>query len=337
MFKLHNASWPGLVGKGPGTPEDFFTLDAMIDFTVKANVGGKKFDGLDLFLASPHVAIDSDDDALKALAEKLRTNNLVTGSFVAPIWGGTGGGSAIGSQEEINKFLTQVRAACRIAQKLADLGVRPYGCVRIDSSAPVTDWLADPLNMTKRLIATFKEAANIAAGEGQMLAAEGEICWGGMHSWRQIQRVLEGVARPAALGMQVDLAHTMLYMLGYNAPEDRILPADFDWSDADAFKAAYLKLVKELKEWLRDFHVAQNDGSVKGQGSHDKTGRHCLPNDPNGKLDITWCAAQWLSGHHPSVKHLCWDGCMFSNDIMQLPDTWNNILAAMLDVQKNVE
>jgi len=35
-----------------------------------------------------------------------------------------------------------------------------------------------------------------------------------------------------------------------------------------------------------DFHVAQNDGTVKGSGSHDKTGHHCLASDLNGKLDI---------------------------------------------------
>jgi hypothetical protein len=26
-------------------------------------------------------------------------------------------------------------------------------------------------------------------------------------------------------------AHTLLYILGYNAPEDAILPPDWDWSD----------------------------------------------------------------------------------------------------------
>ena len=26
------------------------------------------------------------------------------------------------------------------------------------------------------------------------------------------------------------MAHTLLFTLGYNAPEDRILPADFEWA-----------------------------------------------------------------------------------------------------------
>ena len=33
---------------------------------------------------------------------------------------------------------------------------------------------------------------------------------------------------------------------------------------------------------------------MKGSGSHDKTGRHCLPLDPNGKLDIVRDAGSWL-------------------------------------------
>ncbi len=49
-----------------------------------------------------------------------------------------------------------------------------------------------------------------------------------------------------------------------------------------------------LRPWTIDFHVAQNDATVKGSGSHDKTGRHCLPNDPNGKLDIVHHAGYWL-------------------------------------------
>ena len=46
--KLHNAMWPGLVGKGPDS-EPIIDLDTMLDMTVKAEVNGHKFDGVDLF------------------------------------------------------------------------------------------------------------------------------------------------------------------------------------------------------------------------------------------------------------------------------------------------
>ena len=53
-------------------------------------------------------------------------------------------------------------------------------------------------------------------------------------------------------------------------------------------------LTAALRPWTIDFHVAQNDGTVFGSGSHDKTGRHCQATDPNGKLDIPVDAGHWL-------------------------------------------
>ena len=78
-----------------------------------------------------------------------------------------------------------------------------------------------------------------------------------------------------------------------------------------------------LRPWTIDFHVAQNDGTVHGSGSHDKTGRHCQATDPNGKLDITRHAGYWLRDENgqpnKKIRHLCWDGCMFSNEVMMNP------------------
>src|SRR5438128_9869911 len=126
--KLHNATWPGVVGKGPDS-EPPIELDTMLDLTAAAEVDGIKFDGVDLFLFAPHVDIDSSDDDLKRLAERVRRRNLVIGSVVAPGWPPTGGGSAMGSDEERKKFLDQVRKGCRIAKRLRELRIRPYGVV----------------------------------------------------------------------------------------------------------------------------------------------------------------------------------------------------------------
>ena len=115
-----------------------------------------------------------------------------------------------------------------------------------------------------------------------------------MHSWRNNVQLLEMVDRPQTVGFQADMAHTMLFTMGYNAPEDRLLPDDFDWSQTDRLAEAYAKMAAALRPWTIDFHVAQNDGTVKGAGSHDKTGRHCPPPDPNGKLDIVRDAGAWL-------------------------------------------
>jgi sugar phosphate isomerase/epimerase len=333
--KLHNAAWPGVVGKGPDS-EPPIDLDTMLDLTAAAEYRGQKFDGVDLFLFAPHVDIDSSDAQLRELADKVRARNLVIGSVVAPVWPPTGGGSAMGDESERQKFLTQVRKGCQIAKRLRELGVRPYGVVRIDSADSPANWAKDPERNTARIADTFRQAAAIAADHGERLAAEGEICWGGMHSWRQMVRLLEQVDRPELVGFQADMAHTLLYVLGYNATEDRIVPANFDW-EPDALDAGLAKLTAALRPWTLDFHVAQNDATVKGSGSHDKTGRHCLPNDPNGKLNIARHAGYWLRDADGQLtrrfQHICWDGCMFPNSVMMSPQTWNDILAAMVSVR----
>ena len=95
---LHNAMWPGLVGKGGPGAEPPIDLDTMLDLTAAARSNGSRFDGVDLFLFDPHVSIDSTDDDLKRLADKIRAKGLVVGSLVAPVWPPTGGGSAMGER-----------------------------------------------------------------------------------------------------------------------------------------------------------------------------------------------------------------------------------------------
>src|SRR5881296_3284503 len=91
---LHNAMWPGLVGKGPDS-EPPIDLDTMLNLTAAAQVDGARFEGVDLFLSLPHTDIDSTDDDLKQLAEKISSKGLRAGSLVAPVWPPTGGGSAM--------------------------------------------------------------------------------------------------------------------------------------------------------------------------------------------------------------------------------------------------
>src|SRR5215470_17026636 len=335
--KLHNAMWPGLVGKGGPGAEPTIDLDTMLDLTAKASVDGAKFDGVDLFLFDPHVSIDATDDDLKRLVDKIAAKGLVVGSLVAPVWPPTNGGSAMGSEEDRRKFVTQVRKACAIGKKLRDLGIRTYGVVRIDSAASPSEWATDPDGNTRRIAETFSRACDVAEEFGERLAAEGEICWGGMHSWKKMIDLLERVNRPQTLGFQADMAHTLLYILGYNASEDAILPANWDWSDPGQLDEAMKTLTRALRPWTIDFHVAQNDATVKGSGTHDKTGHHCLPNDPNGKLRIAHHAGYWLHGEDGKLtkafRHICWDGCMFPNAVMEKQETWNSILSAMISVR----
>jgi hypothetical protein len=130
---LHNAMWPGLVGKGGPGAEPPIDLDTMLNLTAAARANGARFDGVDLFLFEPHVSIDSTDDDLKLLADKIGGKGLVVGSLVAPVWPPTGGGSAMGGNGDRGAFLSQVRKACAIGKKLrisASAVTASYGSIR---------------------------------------------------------------------------------------------------------------------------------------------------------------------------------------------------------------
>ncbi len=331
--KLHNAMWPGLVGKGDGEgQEPPISLEKMLDLTAAAEVNGQKFEGIDYFLFLPHTDPQASDDELKRIADMIAGKGFSVGSLVAPVWPGTVGDSAMGDSAARLRFLDAVRMACRIAKVFNEHGVRQYGVIRIDSAEfGVQKWRDNPESNTALIAETFREAARIAADSGERLAAEGEICWAGMHSWKDMLDLLEEVGMPETLGFQADLAHTYLYLMGYNAPEHALLKEPYT---EDEFYAAYEKMTDKLRPWTIDFHVAQNDGQVHGAGSHDKTGKHCPADDPNGKLDIVKCSSYWLKDA-PSrgIQHICWDGCMFPNATLENPSTWNTILSRMLDVR----
>lgn len=331
--KLHNATWPGIIGKGPDS-EPPIPFNEMLEMTAAAEVNGVKFDGVDLGLLDPHIDINGTDDDFKRVADKISGYGLKVGSLVAPIWGG----SAMGSKEDRKVLVDMVRKSCQFGKIMREQGIRPSGVVRIDSASSVESWAADPVINSKLIVQTFQKACDVAADFGEKLAAEGEICWGGMHSWKSMVEILEAVDRPN-IGFQADMAHTLLYLLGYNKPEDRILPENFDWDDREALTEGLKKVSNALRPWTIDFHVAQNDGTVHGTGSHDKTGRHCQATDPNGKLDVANDAGFWLRDENGNLtmtmKHICWDGCMFDNSVMTKQQTWNDILAMMIQVRES--
>ena len=96
-------------------------------------------------------------------------------------------------------------------------------------------------------------------------------------------------------------------------------------------------LTAALRPWTIRFHVAQNDATVKGSGTHDKTGHHCLPNIQMGSSALPTTREDWLHGPDgkltKAIRHICWDGCMFPNAVMMKQETWNDILRSMIAVR----
>ena len=54
-------------------------------------------------------------------------------------------------------------------------------------------------------------------------------------------------------------------------------------------------------------------------------------------MDIPRHAGYWLRDESGELtkafEHICWDGCMFPNEVLVKQQTWNDILAAMVAVR----
>ena len=108
--KLHNAMWPGLVGKEEGTDHPPISLERMLELTAGAEVGGQKYEGIDYFLFHPHTDPDASDDELRTIADSIAAKGLNVGSLVAPVWPGTVGDSAMGDEKSAEE---QAVSTCR--------------------------------------------------------------------------------------------------------------------------------------------------------------------------------------------------------------------------------
>ncbi len=124
------------------------------------------------------------------------------------------------------KFLKPSQVACRIAGVFNNIGVRQYG---VDphrfGRIGLADWCEDPKANTANDRRDVPQAAKIAADHGERLAAEGEICWAGMHSWKDDARTCwKRSAMPETRRASRPTWPTRyLYLLGYNAPEEHAL------------------------------------------------------------------------------------------------------------------
>lgn len=82
--KLHNAMWPGLVGKGDGPDQEPpISLQRMLELTAAANVNGQKFEGIDYFLFLPHTDPNASDAQIRSIADQIASYGFSVGSLVS--------------------------------------------------------------------------------------------------------------------------------------------------------------------------------------------------------------------------------------------------------------
>ena len=334
--KLHNAMWPGLVGKGPDA-EPPIDLDTMLDLTAAAEVDGVKFDGVDLFLYDPHIIIDRPGRRSSASP----TRSAARGSWSARSSRRSGRRSAAARRWDDGRAREVPRPG---RQGLPDRAAtaragRPPVRRRPDRLGDRrADWAKNPAGNQKKIAETFKRGRDIAERPRRAAGRRGRNLLG-RHA------LLAAHGRPARAGRRAGDArlpgrhgaHAALHAGRQRArgshPARRITTG----RTARRSTRPSRRSPHALRPWTIDFHVAQNDATVFGSGSHDQTGRHCLATIRTASSTSRSHAGFWLRDEKGELtkvcQHICWDGCMFPNAVMMKPKTWNDILAAMIAVR----
>ena len=233
---LHNAMWPGLVGKGPGS-EPPIDLDTMLDLTAAAAGRRRRV------------------RRRRPVSVRCRTSTSIRPTTIwrasRTIWRAKGLAPARWSRRcgrrpaAVRPWAARKSAAAshpgaqglphRRANCASWASGRMASCASIRPPAPPSGPRIRQATHS-RIAETFREACASpkatasawppkAKSAGAACIAGGTMsnCW----SWWTGRKTL---------GFQADMAHTLLFTLGYNAPEDRLLPEDFDWSQTEQLR-----------------------------------------------------------------------------------------------------
>ena len=126
-----------------------------------------------------------------------------------------------------------------------------------------------------------------------------------------------------------------LYLLGYNAPEDRLLP-----------ERLRLERPGRASTGLQEAHRRAAPVDDRLPRRPERRARSRAPARTTRPAATAWPTIPTASSTSPAtpatgcatttgkltrkIQHICWDGCMFPNAVMMQQQTWNDILAAMI-------
>ena len=319
--KLHNAMWPGVVGKGSGDGEPIIALDTLLELTSKAEYEGQKFDGVDLWLADPHVSIDSITRRRQA---RRRAHSRATASRSDPSSLRSGAAPAAARRwatpTSASASSSAVRKGMRHRQADARDGHPPDRRIRVDSSTSVEDWDKDPAPAPRRSPRPFARPARSPWTTARSCAIEGEICWGGMHSWRENVQAARGwSACPASSATRPTWR---IRCSSSSAPTPRRTGCSPRISTGATRPRSMppTKVADALRPWTPRF-------PRRPERRHDvrlrlpRSDRPALPGRRSQRPARCHQARRLLAARRhgnvtKTMRHICWDGCMFPNDVM---------------------
>ena len=298
-------------------------LETFLDRTTQAEVGGLRFDGIDLALHDSYLPLSASDAQIKAFAKNLRERQLTIGSIIAP-----------SSQEPpgSERWLDGIRNSCRIGRRLRNLARRHSEVIQIYYSIDPSAWEADPFGAQQSMILHLCSACSIAEEFGERLALSRSLLDPPNQDWTSVRDLLRRVNRKSALGFHADLAHAIrqAHLQSDKAPKrPETEYEDYDLSHSHSIEASIRAQADGLREWTSTLLVGQLEDSPAPH--------YLLPSDNAGMVRFTQHAGPWLhveDGHlNRSLRWLTWDASPFPAAVLMKQATWDKALEMMVSIR----
>jgi len=291
LQKAHLGTWIGVVGRDKEKGEQS-GLTEMLDIAHKAGYGG-----VDIFCASPHLALDASDAEIEQLVRDLSERGLGIGTLVAPIWGL----NQVADPSKEGAFVDTVRKTAELGVKIEKAGGPRARNIRIDTGTESNVKLGgNYIRRFQRSAKVSRECAIVVSGSGFKLSIEPEPCWLFINTPQRVFNYMSIVDHPDA---QVEADFSHLYHLGVGTS----LP------QADRLGMTLIQVLEQLQDFIGDVHVAQTDGSTRGGEGHPDTGQHTWLMDPNGKVNLVE-AVEFVRGLDREIPFATYDGCLLPLD-----------------------
>ena len=284
-------------------------------------------------------SIDAGDDDLKRLADKIRAKRLrrrvARRAGVAADRRRIGDGQRRGAQEFRDAGAEGVRDRAEAARPRHPPVRR--GAHRFRGQSRRLGEGSRPATRS-RLPTRSARPATSRTSFGERLAAEGEICWGGMHSWKRMVRAAgDGRSPEDARVSGRHGAHAALHdgiqRAGGSPPPRRARLDDRSGARRGAEnrdqRAAAVDDRLPRRTERRDRSRARARTTRPGA-----TASRPIRTASSTSSATPACGCATNSGEPTQAfQHICWDGCMFPNATMMQAKTWNDVLRLLIEVR----
>lgn len=321
----------GKTGENKREEDHFIGLEEFLSLTSKATFKNRRFDYVDLSLDRRHlVRGESDKLSVSAVASLLEKYKLKARTIFPDFEVGPCGSFRL---DYIKSFIDAVE----FRQELVNRGVcdADNGYLALEFGISDRYYQEQPEEILNQVLSTFQACFAIAESFSFKVSFMPIVYSKNLVNLDFVQMICKHVGK----GLEVQIEPSLLLQdyLAQNGdtsapgkvgirPKETLLPKFWE------------KILKELEGYVDEVYVSQTNGALVSDRDDDVWMENCLPYDQARVIDWNLIAPGLLipQGRSTSITNLTWISREIPNTDLRNPETWNDVLKQMLEIEHAV-